>query len=119
MPKTINVEAIGRVCHEANRAYCESVGDDSQPAWDDAPDWQRRSMAAGVAAVIEGTARTAEEQHQAWCDEKVKDDWRYGPVKDAERKTHPCLVPYSELPPEQKRKDHLFRAVVQALTSDI
>lgn len=29
---------IAQVCHEVNRAYCQALGDDSQPAWDDAPD---------------------------------------------------------------------------------
>ena len=36
-------------------------------------------------------------------------------VKDAERKEHPCCVPYDALPVEQKTKDYLFRAVVHAL----
>jgi hypothetical protein len=39
----------------------------------------------------------------------------YGEVKDAEKKTHPCIVPYKDLPPEQQAKDHLFKAVVSAL----
>lgn len=44
--------------------------------------------------------------------------WKYGPVKDPERKEHPCFVPYDGLPPEQRAKDYLFRAVVHQL-SDI
>lgn len=31
------------------------------------------------------------------------------------RKTHPCLVEYENLPPEQRAKDHLFKAIVDAL----
>jgi len=27
---------IAKVCHEANRAYCESIGDNSQLSWEDA-----------------------------------------------------------------------------------
>lgn len=34
------VEQIARMAHEANRAYCQALGDDSQPAWEDAPEWQ-------------------------------------------------------------------------------
>lgn len=33
-------------------------------------------------------------------------------MTDADR--NPCLVPYAELPPEQRAKDHLFTATVQA-----
>ena len=46
--------------------------------------------------------------------QKSKDGWTYGTVKDAEAKTHPCLLPYSELPQEQKIKDQLFISVVMA-----
>lgn len=101
--------------HEANRAYCVAIGDRSQVAWDDAPEWQRESAIKGVQAVRDGSAKTPKEQHQSWLDEKMRTGWIYGPVKDAEAKTHPCFVPYGELPPEQQRKDELFRAVVTAL----
>lgn len=111
----MNTEQIARVAHEANRAYCTAIGDPSQVAWDDAPDWQRESAIKGVQAERDGSAKTPEEQHQSWLDEKARTGWTYGPVKDAEAKTHPCFVPYHELPAEQQRKDELFRAVVVAL----
>lgn len=31
--------------------------------------------------------------------------WRYGPRKDNDAKTHPCLVPYAQLPPDEQDKD--------------
>ncbi len=36
-------------------------------------------------------------------------------MKDAEKKEHPCFVPYAELPAKQRMKDHLFGAVVRTL----
>jgi hypothetical protein len=117
MPETatkIDVEQIARVCHEANRAWCEANGDDSQKPWDEADEWQRESARKGVEVALAGS--TSESQHQAWCQQKYDDGWRYGEAKDAEKKTHPCLVPYDELPEEQQRKDTLFRAVVFALS---
>ncbi len=41
-------EQIARVAHEVNRAYCQALGDNSQPAWEDAPQWQRDSAMLGV-----------------------------------------------------------------------
>ena len=39
---------IARVAHEVNRAYCEALGDFSQPSWEEAERWQRKSAYAGV-----------------------------------------------------------------------
>lgn len=111
----IGMHEIARVTHEVNRAYCQALGDDSQVAWEEAPQWQKDSALAGVQAVLMGTANTPEEQHEAWSAQKLADGWKYGEVKDPVAKTHHCLVPYSDLPPEQRAKDYLFRAVVQAL----
>lgn len=111
----VDVVGIASVAHEANRAYCLMLGEDSQVPWEHAPRWQRESKIAGVFAVMDGTAKTPKEQHDAWAAHKIAEGWMYGVVKDADAKTHPCLVPYDELPPEQQRKDALFRAVVLAL----
>lgn len=111
-------ERIAKVCHEANRAWCEVNGDFSQEPWSDARDWQRESAVDGVRGVIE-EGRTPEQSHEGWSAHKLAEGWVYGPVKDPELKTHPCLVPYAALPPEQKRKDALFVAVVNALTDSV
>lgn len=109
----MSIEQIARVCHEANRGYCESIGDFSQVEWSKAPDWQQQSAIEGVQRAMEGA--TLEELHASWSEAKRRDGWVYGDIKDAENKTHPCLVPYDELPIEQRRKDALFLAVVNAL----
>jgi len=102
---------IAEICHEANRVLCESQGDNSQVAWKDAPDWQRKSVISGVRFVLEEDA-TPEQSHENWLKDKKVDGWKYGPVKDVDKKTHPCFVPYSELPKNQQIKDHLFQAIV-------
>lgn len=113
----MKVLVIARVAHEINRAYCASLGDNSQPAWEDAPDWQRESAIAGVEMHLANPDATPEQSHESWLAQKLAAGWTYGEVKDAEKKQHPCCVPYDELPTEQKAKDHLFRAVVHMLKS--
>lgn len=108
-------ERIARVAHEINRAYCQALGDDSQPEWEAAPKWQRDSAVAGVAFHEAHPDAGPEASHEEWCRVKHKDGWRFGPNKDAHRKEHPCLVPFAQLAPEQRAKDFLFRAVVHAL----
>lgn len=100
--------AIARLCHEQNRLYCESIGDNSQVSWDDAPEWQRRSAIDGVLAIIEGKVKGPADSHRNWLEEKVRTGWSYGPTKDVGKKTHPCLVSFEALPTEQQAKDALF-----------
>jgi hypothetical protein len=45
---------------------------------------------------------------------KISEGWVYGEVKDAFKKTHPCLVPYSEMPKEQQMKDEFFIEVIKS-----
>lgn len=112
------VERIARVAHEVNRAYCAALGDTSQPAWEDAPKWQRESARMGVDLHLMAPHLGPEASHIAWCENKIADGWQYGPTKDAEAKTHPCLVPFDGLPREQQAKDFIFRAVVHAMRLD-
>lgn len=109
------VEEIARVCHEVNRAYCKSMGDMSQPQWNLAPEWQRASAIAGVETHLANPDITPEKSHEAWLAMKYADGWKYGSQKDPYRKEHPCMLPYAQLPAEQRAKDYLFKAVVDAL----
>ena|SRR6185295_8272365 len=111
----IAVIEIARVAHEVNRAYCTAIGDTSQVAWEDAPQWQKDSAFAGVSQIFDDPSTTPEQSHENWMAAKIADGWTHGDVKDAEAKTHPALVPYAELPIEQKIKDYLFGAVVRSL----
>jgi hypothetical protein len=108
------IEQIARVCHDTNRAYCESIGDRSQRLWFQAEMWQRESAIKGVQFSIANPDAPVSAQHEAWLKDKEADGWTYGPVKDANAKTHPCYVSYDQLPFEQRVKDFLFRAVVKA-----
>jgi hypothetical protein len=111
--------AIAKVCHEVNRAYCEAFGDHSQPAWEEAPSWQRDSALLGVKLHTEHPESGPEQSHESWLAQKVAEGWVYGPVKDPAKKEHPCMVPFNELPTHQQAKDFIFRAVVHALATEV
>ncbi len=109
------IEFIAKACHEANRVWCQANGDDTQKHWQDAEQWQRDSAILGVKFRTENPNAGHDAQHNAWMSDKVKDGWVYGEVKDAEAKTHPCIVPFDELPDFQRKKDALFCAIVDSL----
>lgn len=107
-------EQIARVAHEANRVL-QIIEEDPAPSlsWNFASEEQRASVVDGVKAALAGN--TPEESHENWIAFKVKHGWTYGPVKDEFEKTHPCMVPYDQLPANQQIKDHLFSAIVRTL----
>ncbi|WP_225623922.1 RyR domain-containing protein [Rhodococcus rhodochrous] len=112
---SLSVGEIAHVCHEANRALQKIVGDASpSPHWEYAPADQRRSSRHGVSTALSGA--TPEQLHAEWCRVKHEDGWTWGPEKNPLDKTHPCLVPYADLPPEQRLKDALFHAIVATLS---
>jgi hypothetical protein len=109
-------EDIARICHEMNRRFCQLTGDDSQPAWEDAPAWQRSSAISGVEFTIANPDAPPSASHDSWWALKKLEGWVYGETKDPKAKTHPCCVPYEQLPPVQRAKDHIFQAVVRGLS---
>ena len=106
---------IAKVCHQANKAWCETTGDNSQKDWNEAEEWQRDSAIKGVEYRLAHPSAGKDAQHNAWMADKVNDGWVFGEVKDAEAKTHPCIVPFEQLPEFQQKKDALFCAIVDSL----
>lgn len=111
---------IARLCHEANREYCKSIGDDTQLPWEQAPLWQKISAVKGVLYHLWFyPAFNPQASHESWLREKEAAGWKYGEVKDAEAKTHPCFVPYDQLPTDQKIKDALFINIIHAVVKSL
>ena len=106
---------IAMVCHAANKAWCEANGDNSQKNWEEAEDWQKDSAILGVQFKMNNPDAGHDAQHNSWMESKVSDGWVFGEVKDAEKKTHPCLVAFDKLPQFQQKKDALFVSIVEAL----
>jgi hypothetical protein len=55
--------------------------------------------------ILELTERLAENAHEVWAQRRIADGWRYGPRRDEAKKEHPSLVPYKDLPEEEKEYD--------------
>lgn len=106
------IELCARAGHEVNRAYCLSLGDTSQPPWEEAPEWQKSSARAGARGVLMNPTQEPAEGHEAWMRQKLAEGWKYGLVKDPDRREHPCMMAYADLPAAQKAKDWIFRQVV-------
>lgn len=113
----MTVRQIASVCHEANKMYCISIGDFTQPHWEGVPRWRQLLIMSGVQLHLDHPDVTPEQSHRNWMVEMHEAGWAYGPQKIEEAKLHPCMVPYADLPDEQKVKDLLFKAIVDVLKS--
>ena len=49
----------------------------------------------------------AENNHEVWARERVKQGWTYGSKRDDATKQHPCLIPYKDLPPDERLMDQM------------
>lgn len=113
----MKAQIIAAVAHSINAAYCRAIGDDSQTTWDEAQEWQQQSAINGVNMHLANPDATPEDSHASWLAQKIEEGWVYGEEKDAEAKTHPCVLPYDELPESQKAKDYIFRETVHSVSA--
>lgn len=47
----------------------------------------------------------AKNTHEVWAKNRISEGWTYGKERNDEIKTTPCLVPYEELPENEKSYD--------------
>lgn len=116
--ETERAQLVAELCHEVNRRYCQSLGDKSQRPWPNTPKNIQASATDGVLVMMDARDQRVPwppgKSHENWLHFKLADGWTYGPEKDLEAKTHPCMVPYDQLPEEQRLKDTIFISVVNA-----
>jgi class 3 adenylate cyclase/tetratricopeptide (TPR) repeat protein len=55
--------------------------------------------------ILKLTELLAKNAHDTWAQQRIALGWRLGPVRDDDKKEHPCLVPYKELPESEKEFD--------------
>lgn len=55
-----------------------------------------------ILALCEQMARNT---HEVWAANRMAEGWTWGPRRDDALRQHPCLVPYEELPEEEKAYD--------------
>ena len=55
-----------------------------------------------IIPLVEGIARNV---HEVWAQNRISQGWTYGEERNDSLKQHPCLVPYEDLPEEEKAYD--------------
>lgn len=57
------------------------------------------------AEIVQLTEQLAKNTHENWAKQRMSAGWRWGSKRDDEKKEHPCLVPYEQLPESEKEYD--------------
>lgn len=57
------------------------------------------------ADLLKLTERIAENVHDVWAQGRIAEGWTYGTIRNDEKKTTPCMVPYSQLSESEKEYD--------------
>lgn len=114
-PDAEAIQRIAQVTHEAMRAWQKANGQAPAPPWSRAPKWMKESSVASVSWRLNNPNAPTSAQHDQWIAQKKTDGWRFGKMKDANKKTHPMMISYRSLPLFERRKDALVNAVVDAL----
>jgi hypothetical protein len=114
----ITPEQIAVICHEACRQLDRALRDDLREPWSKTTWWMRQTCIASVMFHIQNPDAAQDAAHEDWRKHKFELGWKAGPIPNEAIMEHPCLVPFAELPEEQRIEHALFKAVVNALTKE-
>lgn len=110
--------SIARVAVEVVRDYARSQGDTTLPVWEETSAEAQARAVRDVELYLADADAHLSSSHAAWRNEQIADGWTYGPAYDAEKKTNPKIVPYTDLPAEVRTRDWIFRGVVHAIARE-
>jgi len=116
-PSAFEWEGLSEEFRESNRAQARSISEKLNVV---GLAFDRGESAAPTVEEFDGETvlLLAENEHIRWMQEKLANGWIYAPNRDNEKKHHPLLVPYEQLPPEEQQKDiNVVNNIIPLLTS--
>lgn len=55
--------------------------------------------------LVELVEAMAKNVHEVWAETRIEQGWTFGAERNDSLKHHPCLIPYEELPEEEREYD--------------
>lgn len=121
MKPFLSIETVASVCHEANKQFCDSQGEeDLHKHWKDLNENEKKVSIQALRGlfqyqdeILASPVRLfAERAWLEWKKAVQSQGWVYGPTKDVVKKTHTCIVDqYDKLPLYEKVKDEIYIAL--------
>ncbi len=109
------IERRAKFVYDAARLAAEASGAPIVPAlWDEREEPFKEQFRKVIERQTgEQRSRSPEELHGSWMQAYFSMGWVYGEKYSRENKTHPDLVPYSELGQLERDKDAVFVALCE------
>jgi len=108
-------ERAAEVVQEVVKTFSHFAKIEEVPSYKDLDPISRESLINSVAFITDNNITENKPIHDIWLEKMLKMGWTYGKDFDLEKKTHPSLVPFSNLPPEERAVDKLFRSVLKSI----
>lgn len=110
---------IARMYHAFNMGRQEIAGDDMPaPPWAYLPRSMRELSMDAVERIRRGVVVTAEDHHEIWFTSMTARGYVWGRDKDHERKTHPALLHWGDLPEQYRTAARMFVHIVSGLLDE-
>lgn len=58
-------------------------------------------------------------EHDRWIEEKKRKGWKWGSERNEERKIHPSMVPWAQLPESEKKKDRIAVEIIPSIMAEV
>ncbi len=121
----MRLETLAHVAHEATRPL-HAEGERGSQRWHDRanegkhlPGWQKDDAFEKVKYQVEHPGCSAEDVHENFCALREKHGFKLGDGFSVEKKTHPGLVAWSDLPPASKQRHEVAHSVVESLRGEL
>lgn len=107
----MNPQIIAELVHFVNNKICE-LNKEQTISWEDLPEYMKDGLI--LAIKLDQSPRDG---HETWMKNRLENGWKLGPEKDIEKRISPCLVPYDELPYQQRIKDSVRKGITEFFKS--
>ncbi len=111
------VYLLAEACHEATKVISEQILSEEKKEWKLIDSATKARLINAVQRAIDKKITDPSVAHADWMADMVKQGWVYGEKLDETEKTHPCLVPYDQLPTGQQTKDHIYLSILKPFYS--
>jgi hypothetical protein len=108
------IEIIAECIYEATRKEAEWSGRSIVPEHWSKRDKKFKKQMIGIIQKYLALKKlpSPKEAHDYWMKAYLDMGWKYGKIKDSKKRTHPDLVPYNQLPKDERDKDAIFLAFI-------